>query len=148
MELLKLDDLENDEIKLKVKEIYQGNEKIGLLPAYLFDIFNIEHKRVGYCDLRIGYNEEAYYGGHIGYLIYPPYGGNHYAAKACKLLFQLAKNFGMTYLYITCNPDNIPSIKTCEYLEGELLEITEVPKDSYINRELNEKEECIYQFYL
>ena len=85
---------------------------------------------MGRCALRIGYNDSLYYVGHIGYSVYEKYRGHHYAAKACKLLFLLAKKHNMSYLYITCNPDNIPSRKTLEYLKGELLEIAELPEDS------------------
>ncbi len=34
----------------------------------------------------------------------------------------------MEYLYITCNPDNYASKKTCEYAGGKLLEIAELPE--------------------
>lgn len=40
---------------------------------------------MGYCDLRIGYNDNLYYGGHIGYGINEEYRGHHYDAKACEL---------------------------------------------------------------
>ncbi len=39
------------------------------------------------CYFRIGYSEGLFFGGHIGYTIDEKYRGNHYSAKACKLLF-------------------------------------------------------------
>lgn len=36
---------------------------------------------MGQCDLRIGYNERLYYGGHIGYQIDEKYRGHHYSKK-------------------------------------------------------------------
>lgn len=67
---------------------------------------------MGVCDLRIGYTEGLYFGGHIGYSIDPEFRGHHYAAQACELLFLLAAKHHMPYLIISCNPDNWPSRKT------------------------------------
>jgi len=103
--------------------------------------------KMGVCDLRIGYNDNLYFGGHIGYRIFPEYRGNHYAGKACLLLFQLARKHNMEYLYITCNPDNYASKKTCEYAGGKLLEIAELPEGNYM-RDDCEFEKCIYKFTL
>lgn len=102
---------------------------------------------MGVCDLRIGYNDNLYFGGHIGYRIFPEYRGNHYAGKACLLLFQLARKHNMEYLYITCNPDNYASKKTCEYAGGKLLEIVELPEGNDM-RDDGEFEKCIYKFTL
>jgi hypothetical protein len=33
-------------------------------------------------------------------------------------------------LWITCNPDNWPSRKTCEYLGATLVEVVDLPKES------------------
>ena len=53
---------------------------------------------MGRCALRIGYNDSLYYVGHIGYSVYEKYRGHHYAAKACKLLFLLAKKLFVYHL--------------------------------------------------
>ena len=74
-----------------------------------------------------------------------PYRGNHYAGKACRLLFHLAKRHGMDYLVITCNPDNYPSRKTCEYAGGILREIVDLPEDNDMRRD-GETRKCIYEF--
>ncbi len=103
---------------------------------------------MGTCDLRIGHNESVYYGGNIGYRVEEPYRGRHYAGKACLLLFELAQRHGMEYVIITCNPDNYPSRKTCEWLGGELLEITELPEDNDMRVEDGETHKCIYRFPL
>ena len=108
----------------------------------------LKHTKIGYIDLRLGVSEELYYAGNIGYRIFEKYRGHHYAAKACKLLFLLAKKHNMSYLYITCNPDNIPSRKTLEYLQGELLEIAELPEDSDMRVNYGDTEKCIFKFDL
>ena len=53
----------------------------------------------------------------------------------------------MEYLYITCNPDNYASRKTCEYAGGTLLEIAELPEENDM-RDKGEFEKCIYKFTL
>lgn len=112
-----------------------------------FFISSLDGTKMGKCDLRIGYNDNLYYGGHIGYRFFPEYRGNHYAVKACLLLFQLAVKHNMEYLYITSNPDNYASRKTCEYAGGTLLEIAELPEENDM-RDDDEFEKCIYKFNL
>jgi predicted acetyltransferase len=41
----------------------------------------------------------------------------------------------MDYLIITCKPDNIPSYRTCELLDGDLLEVKEVPQGHDLRRQ-------------
>ena len=60
----------------------------------------------------------------------------------------LSDYHNMSYLYITCNPDNIPSRKTLEYLKGELLEIAELPEDSDMRVNYGDTEKCIFKFDL
>ena len=139
--------LKNDEIQLQLEKTVDGDEKRNWVPAYHFFISSPNGTKMGTCDLRIGYNDNLYYGGHIGQRVFPEYRGNHYAGKACLLLFQLAVKHNMEYLYITCNPDNYASRKTCEYAGGTLLEITELPEGNEM-RENGEFEKCIYQFNL
>lgn len=139
--------LKNAEIQLLLEKTVDGGEERNWVPAYHFSINNLNGIRMGVCDLRIGYNDNLYYGGHIGYRVFPEYRGHHYAGKACLLLFQLARKHSMNYLYITCNPDNFASRKTCEYAGGKLLEIVELPEGNDM-RDDGEFEKCIYQFTL
>ena len=148
MEFLDTSFLENDEIKLVLERVTQGDPSKNWVPAYYFRICDKQGHIMGRCDLRIGYNDGLYYGGHIGYRIEEAYRGHHYAAKACMLLFQLAKKHEMDHLFITCNPDNWPSRKTLEYLKGELMEIAELPEDNNMRVEKGETEKCIFRFDL
>ncbi len=96
---LNTDFLYNTEIKLVLEKTVEGDPERNWVPAYHFFIEDLKGNKMGVCDLRIGYNENLYYGGHIGYRIFPEYRGKHYAGKACLLLFQLAKKHNMEYLY-------------------------------------------------
>ena len=140
--------LKNDEITLRLEKTVDGDDARGWLPAYHFAICNLAGEKMGTCDLRIGHNENVYYGGNIGYRIEPAYRGRHYAGKACLLLFGLARKHGLDWLIITCDPDNRPSRKTCEWLGGALLEIVELPEDNLMRVENGETEKCIYRFSL
>lgn len=139
--------MKEDEINLKLIRTVAGNEEEGLVPAYHFIICGLDGTEYGYCDLRIGYNENVYYGGNIGYGILEQFRGHHYAGKACRLLFELARRHNMSYVIITCNPDNSASKKTCEYCKGELLGIEKIPTYHNMYRE-GEREVCIYRFTL
>ena len=148
MEFLDTDFLKNDEIQLVLEKTVEADPAKDWLPAYIFTIRDLKGEKMGACDLRIGHNLSVYYGGNIGYSVAEQCRGHHYAGKACKLLFGLARRHGMDYLIITCNPDNWPSRRTCEYLGGELLEIAELPEDNDMRVEDGATHKCIYRFDL
>jgi len=122
------EELKNEGIYLSLYRKADEDIKKGYVPAYYFKIKRcVDDVELGQCDLRIGYNENTRYGGNIGYEIFVPFRGNHYASKACKLLFKLAKKHKMDEVIITCSPDNIASRKTCEDCGAELIGIIDVP---------------------
>ena len=142
------DDLRTDEIYLKLIETVDENKEKGYVPAYVFKICRtVDDSEVGNCNLRVGHNKNTYYGGNIGYGIDAPYRGNHYAGKACLLLFELAKRHKMEYILITCSPENIASRKSCEFAGCKLEGIVELPPDN--DRYLaGDRQQCIYKFQL
>lgn len=148
MKFLNTDFLEDEEIKLVLDRLSEGNPERNWVPAYYFRICDLYGNIIGACDLRIGYTDGLYYGGHIGYAVKEEYRGHHYAAKACKLLFSLAQRHEMNYLYITCNPDNFASRKTCEYLEGEFLGVMELPEGNDMRINDGDTHKCIFKFNL
>lgn len=105
-------------------------------------------KKIGETDLRLGMNKEVYYAGNLGYRIFEPFRGHHYAYEACRLLFNTARDkYGMDELIITCSPENTASRKTLEELGGELLEVVNVPEEHFLYRR-GEKVKNIYRFKL
>ena len=122
-------DLRTEEIFLRLDRTCDAQPEKQWVPAYYFDICLPDGTKIGYCDLRLGYNEKLYIGGNIGYGIDEPYRGHHYAAKACALLFDLARKHGMKYLIITCQPDNFASARTCELAGGVYQETADIPED-------------------
>ena len=116
------------------------------VPTYRFKIINVfSREEMGRIDLRIGNTDRVVmYLGHIGYRVHKKYRGNHYAARATILLYDLARNHGMSTLWITCNPDNIASRRTCELAGAEFVEIVGVPKNSDFYR-AGELRKCRYK---
>ena len=140
-------DLKSEEIFLRLRQTAEGDLAKGWVPAYHFAICLPDGTEVGLCDLRLGHNQKLYYGGNIGYRVHPKYRGHRYAAKACRLLFNLARRHGLGYVYITCNPENTPSRRTCEILGGTLVEIADLPEDNDMYR-LGERIKCIFRYEL
>ena len=141
--------LTDGEIEVVVSQKRPANPQKGYLPVYEFDI-HLPGKPavIGGVSLRIGNSEHVIkYAGHIGYGINKRYQGNRYAAKACNLVRQVALDHGLKVLWITCNPENHPSRRTCEILGGEFVEIVNLPQDTNMYRE-GERQKCRYRWDL
>lgn len=104
----------------------------GIVPAYHFWMEVESSGLVGVAGavaLRIGSSKDLrMYYGHVGYHVYPPFRGRHYAERAVRLLLPLARSHGIDPLWITTNPENQASRRTCERLGAELAEIVPVPR--------------------
>ncbi len=121
----------------------------GYVPAYEFEMRQVgKPKKIGDINLRVG---DTYrlrmYGGHIGYGVNCEYRGHHYAARACCLLFSLARRHGMREIWITCNPENMASRRTCEIAGGTFIEIVDLSEDSDMYQE-GERQKCRYRIEL
>ncbi len=141
-------ELTDGELSLVLIETGEADEKKGYFPVYVFDMRNTQTgETMGYINLRVGNNENTDYGGHIGYGVDEKFRGKHYAARSVKLLFPLAKAHGLNSIWITCNPENEASRKTCELAGGTLVEIADLPKhnNQYL---LGERKKCRYRFDL
>ncbi|MEG1257218.1 GNAT family N-acetyltransferase [Clostridium sp.] len=140
------DYLTDGEIDLKIEEKIPANEEKGYVPAYKYRItLHGSDDSIGAIDIRIGYNENLYYGGNIGYRIEETYRGNNYASKACKIIKSIAIAHGMNRIIITCNPNNFPSRKTCEKAELKLKDIVDLPPHNQLYQD-GERQACIYEW--
>ena len=96
---------------------------LRLLPAYR-PIIPV----AGTLSLRLGDDEDlTRYYGHIGYGVFPAARGQHLAERACRLALPIAWQHGMRELWITCNPENAPSRRTCERLGATYVDTVDVP---------------------
>lgn len=142
------DFLTDGEIDLKIEDKTEPNEEKGYVPAYKYRItLHNSNDSIGNIDIRIGYNENIYYGGNIGYKIEQPYRGNNYASKACKIVKQIAIAHGLEKVIITCNTDNFPSRVTCEKAGLKFKEIVDLPLDNEMYKH-GERQKCIYDWIL
>jgi predicted acetyltransferase len=118
-------------------------------PAYKFEMrFAGQETRLGRIALRVGDTQDlVMYAGNIGYGVEPEHRGHHYAARAVRLLLPLAQGHGMKTVWITCNPDNFASRRTCELGGATLVEIVALPKDNdqYLD---GERQKCRYRLDL
>jgi tagatose 1,6-diphosphate aldolase len=140
--------IDND-LELVLVERYPGDAAINYMPAYKFRMTLVgQDQEIGRIELRVGNTKHlVMYGGHIGYGVEQDYRGRRYAARACRLLFPLALSHGLTELWITCNPDNIASRRTCELAGAKLVETVDLPEDTDMYQE-GERQKCRYRIDL
>jgi len=127
------EELQSDgELTLVLSECRPRASSIFGVPYYTFDMRHADTgEYMGRIRLRVGWNEETIrYAGQIGYAVEPVFRGNHYAERACRLILPLARRHGLSELWITSQPDNLPSRRTLERLGAEFVEIVGVP-DTY-----------------
>ena len=138
----------DNELELVLVKKLPADPVKKFFPMYEFEMRRIQSNAVmGIINLRIGYNENIFYGGHVGYGVLEEFRGSHLASRSVKLLFPFAKKNGLNLLIITCNPDNIASRKTCERAGGKLIDIVDLPahNDQY---KRGERQKCRYEFDL
>ncbi len=119
--------LVDHELRLRLDVICHQNPVKGWAPFYQFSMQR-EDEVVGVIHLRIGDDPAlTHHLGHIGYEVFPNFRGHSYAQRASKLLLPLARLNGMKDLWITCNPENLPSRRTCEKLGALYVNTVSVP---------------------
>lgn len=98
----------------------------------------------GGLSLRVGREFELkMYLGHVGYHVFPPARGNHYAERSVRLMFPLARRHGMDEMWITVNPENVASRRTCERLGARLIETVDLPPDNLLYQR-GDRRKCRY----
>lgn len=141
--------LVDNTIELVLTRKYPGNTLAGYVPAYRFKITHIgQDEEIGRIELRVGNTRNiVMYAGHIGYRVNPDHRGHRHAATACRLLLPLARCHNLKTIWITCNPDNIASRRTCELAGAEFVEIVDLPESSDMYKR-GERQKCRYRLDL
>ena len=137
----------NDLKLVLVKTILPEANEIAPVPVYKFEMRStVTEQKMGRIDFRVGNTQDLImYAGHFGYDVVQQYRGNRYAAKSCKLLFPLARKHKINPVWITCNPDNKASRRTCEIAGGKLIEIVNLPPDNDQYQD-GDRQKCRYRF--
>ena len=113
------------------------------VPAYSFSMQTRSGEYMGRIRLRVGWSDDVIrYAGHVGYAVDPAHRGRRYAERACRLIMPLAKQHGMTSLWITCQPDNMPSRRTLERLGAEYVGVIDVPPAYPLDAGAERKKMC------
>ncbi|HEY1497085.1 MAG TPA: tagatose 1,6-diphosphate aldolase [Candidatus Solibacter sp.] len=142
-------DLQDDAISLQLVAAKPADSAKGWVPYYVFHILShVTGLRAGEIHLRLGDTEHLrLYGGHVAYGVRPEYRGRHFAGRALLLVIPLARRHGLSELWITCNPENVASRKTCEFAGAEFVEIVDLPPDIDMYQE-GERQKCRYRLDL
>ena len=138
-------DLKNDEIALRLAETKPAQPEKGYVPAYLFDICLPDGTAVGRCDLRIGYSDKLYIGGHIGHTIDPLTAGGTMRPGLPAAV--PAKKSTAWIICLSPAPDNIASARTCELAGGQFVEVADIPEGNEMYAE-GKRQVRVYRFDL
>lgn len=137
--------LVDGDLALVLVEQHPADPVKNWAPAYTFRMRLPGVEEAGRINLRIGDQEALVcYGGHIGYGVNPEHRGHHYAARAVRLLLPFARRHGLQTVWITCNPDNWASRRTCDLAGAELVEIVDLPADNDMYQR-GERRKCRYR---
>ncbi len=139
--------LVDGDLQLLLRRTLKGDQRRGIVPEYIFDMVQAERPStvMGRISLRVGNTEHIeMYAGHIGYSVDPPYRGRRLAARSCLLILPLARAHGINPMWITCNPENTASRRTCEIIGSKLVETVPIPPDDPLYR-WDTKWKCRYR---
>jgi len=122
-------------LSLKCTDYFEGDEKRNLVPSYMFNITEKNSGMIfGEISLRLGFNENLYYGGHIGYTVNEGFRNMGVATAACEIILDLVRAHKFKKIIITNNYTNKASRRVCEKTGGKLVRIAKLPgwHDLYI----------------
>lgn len=129
----------DDDLELILIERRENEVAKAFVPEYKFEMRHVpSNSKAGNIALRTSLTDRlAEYGGHIGYDVLPEHRGSNYSARSCKLLFNLARMHKINPLLITCSPNNMPSVKSCEAIGGILVKQQKVETENGVLRDTN-----------
>lgn len=126
--------LVHKDISLELDSISPANYSTNFSPSENYSI-NYKSEKVGTLRFRIGQNKQLlFYAGQVGYEIEEAFRGNRYATKAMLAILPHCFKY-FPSIFITCNEDNIASIKTIEALPHEFLGVVLIPRNNIMYAE-------------
>ncbi len=116
---LVLSSINDGELVLELIEF--APHRIHKVPTYHFRILHAGEE-VGNINLRVSSTPHIeLYAGHVGFAVHPTCRVHRYASRALLLLTPLARELRLDPLWITCDPDNSASRRSCEHAVQSLL---------------------------
>jgi tagatose 1,6-diphosphate aldolase len=121
------DSLAYGDVRLRFVGVVPRDPARGLSPYFHFRILTLDGSDVGHINFRVGDTEHVLYcAGHIGFEIAQEFRGHHYALQACHAIAPFVRSIYES-VTITCDPDNVASIRTIEWLPAEFVNEVPVP---------------------
>lgn len=128
--------LVDGELELVLLKTTQADPAKGYVPGYWFEMRRAGKKTVvGSIRLRIGSEAELRLVGNIGYDVKKRYRGHRYAGRSARLLLPLAAAHGLKSVWLTVDPKNIPSLKTCRNIGAKYVETVRIPRGHEMYKE-------------
>jgi len=139
-------ELRDEVLSLELMEV--ADHPAHKVPTIFFRMVEAGGEEVGAINLRVGSNRHIErYGGHVGYSVHLAHRGHGYAARAIRLLMPLSRKMGFEEIWITCDPENTASRRSCEIAGATLEGIVDVPTDCIIHRHGHPRK-CRYKLTL
>jgi predicted acetyltransferase len=121
--------LVDDDLELFLVETTPADPHKGYVPQYEFEMRRADSSTVvGTIRLRIGDSVTLKYAGNIGYEVHEPHRGHKYAARSCSLILPLARLHGLNAVWLTVDPKNVPSQRTCQAIGARYMGTVRIPK--------------------
>jgi tagatose 1,6-diphosphate aldolase len=137
----------DDELTLVLGELVPSDPAKGWVAYYRFDM-RIGSEIVGRILVRAARTHFLdHYAGQIGYTVEPDHRGHRYAARSVRLLVPFARQLEMGTMWITCDPSNAASRRSCELAGAAFVEIVPLPEDCDMYR-AGDRERCRYRIDL
>jgi predicted acetyltransferase len=111
---------EYDEWIMYIREVSKGIRNDRIPSSTFFAIDKTTDEIVGIIDIRHFLNEEHYYSGHIGYSVSPNNRCKGFGSEILKLGLEKAKLLGLRKVLLTCEKNNVASIRVIQNNNGIL----------------------------
>ena len=135
------------ELTLVLAELVPSDPVKGWVAYYLFEM-QVAGTVVGRILVRAARTHFLdHYAGQIGYTVQEEHRGHRYAARSVRLLVPFARQLDMGTLWITCDPSNAASRRSCEHAGATFVEIVPLPVDCDMYR-AGDRERCRYRIDL
>lgn len=121
--------LRDGDLELVLTRAVPANPLKRYVPEYWFEMRHPGNTTaLGLIRLRIGSTRRLRYAGHLGYEVKPRFRGHRYAGRSCRLLLPLARAHGLGAVWLTVDPTNLASQRTCERIGATFIETVRIPK--------------------